>query len=212
MPDLTFEVTGAQAVPYAASPLLSLSLRIRSAPATEAIDCIALECQVQIEVARRRHTEGERRDLEGVVGDASRWSSPRPLLWALARATVPAFSGEVAVDLPIPCTYDFNVASARYLDALEDGEVPLVLLFSGTIFHPGKGGALQIARIPWTKETRWRLPVRVHAEVMDLYYPSSAALMLRRDVLERLQRYRARSGLPSWEQAIESLLPAEVEP
>ena len=46
---------------------------------------------------------------------------------------VPGFEGTTVIDLPITCTYDFEVVAAKYLEALEDGEVPLLFLFSGTM-------------------------------------------------------------------------------
>ncbi len=111
---------------------------------------------------------------------------------------------------PLACTFDLAVGSARYVHALEDGEVPLLLLFSGTIFHAAPGGGLQVAQVPWTAEARFGLPLAIWRETINHYYPGCAALMLRRDVFERLHRYRAQGGFTSWEQAVESLLPREA--
>ncbi len=47
---------------------------------------------------------------------------------------VPGFTSVTETELPVPCTYDLEVASARYLQALDDGTIPLLLLFSGTVF------------------------------------------------------------------------------
>jgi hypothetical protein len=115
------------------------------------------------------------------------------------------------VDLPVPCSADFNVAAAKYFYALEGGEVPLCLLFSGTIFYAAADGALQVAQIPWEKETDFRLPVRVWQDMMNAYYPKTAWLYLRKDVFDRLYRYKTRRGLPTWEQALDSLLPDSME-
>jgi hypothetical protein len=109
----------------------------------------------------------------------------------------------------VPCTFDFNVAATKYFAGLTDGEVPLNLLFSGTVFYAGGEGALQVAQISWDKEARYRLPVQVWKEMMDIYYPNSAWLSLRKDVFDRLYRYKVRRGIPTWEQALESLLPDE---
>ena len=35
------------------------------------------------------------------------------------------------VDVPVSCSYDLEVASARYLQGLDDGTIPLLMLFSG---------------------------------------------------------------------------------
>jgi hypothetical protein len=115
------------------------------------------------------------------------------------------------VDLPVPCTFDFNVAAAKYFYALDEGGVPLSLLFSGTIFHEREGAGLQVAQIPWDKEVTFHLPVRVWKEMMEQYYPNTAWLCLRRDVFDRLYQYKSRHGLPTWEQALEDLLPPAVE-
>ena len=48
--------------------------------------------------------------------------------------------------------------------------------------------------------------------MMERYYPNTAWLCLRQDVFDRLYRYKSRRGLPTWEQALEGLLPpAEKE-
>jgi hypothetical protein len=133
------------------------------------------------------------------------------MLWTHASVTVPPFVESLLVDLPVPCTFDFNVAAAKYFAGLEDGEVPLCLLFSGTIFYEAADGALQVQQISWEKEAKFRLPVRVWQEMMDHYYPNSVWLSLRRDVFDRLNQYKMRRGIPTWEQALTSLLPATEE-
>jgi hypothetical protein len=86
--------------------------------------------------------------------------------------------------------------------------VPLAFLFSGTVFYADGAGALQVAPIPWDKESRFRLPVKSWREMMDIYYPNSAWLCLRRDVFERLYQFKVEHGIPTWEQALERVLPA----
>ena len=77
---------------------------------------------------------------------------------------------------------------------MRDGEIPLDLLFSGTVFYTGAGGALQINRISWNAEAAHRLPVRVWRETMDHYFPDSAWLRLDRETFDRLVAFRARGG------------------
>src|SRR5262249_36757096 len=96
----------------------------------------------------------------------------------------------------------------KYFAGLDDGEVPLRLLFSGSVFHAGDDGALRVAPIPWSKEAEYRLPVRVWRAMMDLYYPDSAWLCLRRDTFERLYRYKVGRGLPTGERAVARRLAA----
>jgi hypothetical protein len=129
------------------------------------------------------------------------------MLWTHTFVVVPAFQGFIKVDLPVPCTFDFNVAATKYFTALADGEVPLNLLFSGTVFYESADGALQVSQIPWDRETKYRLPVLKWREMMNLYYPNTAWLCLRRDVFDRLSQFKMEKGIPTWEQALERLLP-----
>jgi hypothetical protein len=109
----------------------------------------------------------------------------------------------------VPCTFDFNVAATKYFAGLSDGVVPLDLLFSGSVFFETPDYGLQITQISWNKEARFRLPIHVWQEMMEHYYPNSAWLCLRRDVFERLARYKSEQGIPTWEQALESILPSQ---
>jgi Family of unknown function (DUF6084) len=213
MVDLNFHVEKAEVEPFAASPLLVFKLRVSTARPVEAVHAVALRCQIRIEPTRRPYAEGERQPLADLFGEPKRWGQTlRSMLWAHANVMVPSFTGSREVDLPVPCTYDFNVATAKYFYALEEGDVPLCLLFSGTIFYPGDDGALQVSQISWEKETQFRLPVRTWREMMDHYYPNCAWLSLRKDIFDRLYRYKVRHGLPTWEEAFEKLLPvAEVQ-
>jgi hypothetical protein len=210
MPDLDFQVESAEAVAHAAAPLLVFKLRVACADADERIHSIALRCQIQIEATRRQYNEREQERLLDLYGEPQRWGQTlRTMLWTHASVIVRPFTGSTLVDLPVPCTFDFNVAATKYFAGLEDGEVPLLMLFSGTIFYEAEDGALQVSQISWEKEAKYRLPVRVWREMMDFYYPNSVWLSLRRDVFDRLNQYKMRRGIPSWEQAFENLLNAE---
>ncbi len=212
MPDLNFQVEGAEVVTFAAAPLLAFKLRVVNENAAEAIHTIALRCQIQIEATRRRYNATEQKQLLDLFGEPERWGQTlRTMLWTHTSVIVPPFNGNTLVDLPVPCTFDFNVAATKYFAGLEDGEVPLSLLFSGTIFYEAFDGALQVAQISWEKEARYRLPVRVWKEMMDAYYPNSVWLSLRRDVFERFHQYKMQRGIPTWEQALESILPTDEE-
>jgi hypothetical protein len=123
-------------------------------------------------------------------------------------ATIPPFEGETVAMLHVPCTLDFCVAATRFFEALDDGEIPLRFLFAGTIFHRSDDGALQVAQVSWDKEAEFRLPVWAWQALMDHYYPNTAWLGLRRDVLERLDAFRSESGVANWDDALERLLGA----
>jgi hypothetical protein len=208
MPNLDFSVDSAEAVSFAASPLLSFKLRIHNLDAGERIQSIALRCQIHIETTRRRYTPTEQSQLFELFGEPDRWGRTlRSLLWTHASATVPPFQGETTVDLPVPCTFDFNIAATKYFAGLEDGLVPLILMFSGTTFFENTEGNLQVVQISWDKEARFTLPIQVWRQMMDHYYPNTAWLCLRRDVFQRLAEYKMENAIPTWEQALETLLP-----
>jgi hypothetical protein len=212
MPDLRFSVESAAPIPYAVTPLLALKLRVENAHPEETIHTIVLRVQIQIEAARRRYSEADQEKLLDLFGTPDRWSRTlRTMLWTHASVVVQAFTGSTIAELQIPCTFDFNVAATKYFHGVSDGEIPLSLLFSGTLFYAGPQGTLQVAPIPWDKEARYRLPVPVWREMMDAYYPNSAWLTLRRDVFERVYEYKVRHGIQSWEEALNSLLSAAEE-
>ena len=208
MPDLDFQVQGVAAPQFAAAPLLAFKLHLANAIIEQPIHSIALRCQIQIAATRRRYSPSEQAQLLDLFGEPERWSQTlRSMLWTHASVVVPPFTGDAVVDLPVACTYDFNVAATKYFYALEDGDIPLLFLFSGTIFYATDDGALQVAQISWDKEAPFKLPVHVWRQMMDHYYPNSNWLSLRKDVFDRLYRYKIQRGLPTWEQALESLLP-----
>jgi hypothetical protein len=184
------------------------TLRISNAVAGEIIHSVALRCQIQLEAARRQYSAEDQKQLRDLFGEPERWAQTlKTMLWTHASVVAPSFQGTAVVDLPVPCTFDFNVAATKYFYGLEDGDVPLAFLFSGTVFYADTEGALQVAPIPWDKEARFRLPIKAWREMMNIYYPNSAWLCLRRDVFERLYQYKINHAIPSWEQALERLLP-----
>jgi hypothetical protein len=213
MPDLNFSVESAEAVTFAASPMLSFKLRVSNGHSEERIQSIGLRCQIQIETTKRRYSATEQAQLFELFGEPERWGRTlRSMLWVHTSAMVPPFEGETIVDLPVPCTFDFNVAATKYFAGLEDGVVPLNLMFSGTVFFESSDGGLQIEQIAWDKEAHFKLPVQIWREMMNHYYPNTAWLCLRRDVFERLSQYKMERAIPTWEQAIESLIPVAVKP
>lgn len=210
MPELSFKVEQASVVPFAASPMIAFQLHVANVPADQAIHTIALNCQIQIEVTRRRYTPDEQQQLLDLFGEPDRWSQTlRSLLWTNVSAVLPGFRGNTQADLRVPCTFDFNVAATKYFAGLAAGDVPLNVLFSGTVFYADAEGLLQVAPISWDQEAKFRLPLQVWRDMMDAYYPNGAWLHVRRDVFDRLYRYKMQRGIPTWEQALESVLPVE---
>jgi hypothetical protein len=210
VPDLSFTVEGAEPGPHAATPLVIFKLRIAEAGAEATpISAVTLRCQIRIEPARRHYDPSEQGRLLDLFGEPGRWDRTlRDLPWTQVSLVVPPFCGSTVVDLAVPCSYDFSAAATRYFDALEGGDIPLVLLFSGTIFYHGEGGHLQVGPIPREKEAGFRLPVRVWREMMERSYPDGVWLCLPKGLFDRLSRYKSRHGLPTWERALESLLAA----
>ena len=64
MPNLSFSIDGAEAVSFAASPMLSFKLNIRNADSEERIQSIALRCQIQIETTKRKYSETDQEFLK----------------------------------------------------------------------------------------------------------------------------------------------------
>ncbi len=212
MPDLNFQVEKAEAQRFAVAPTLMFKLRLTNATPGDVIHSVALRCQIQIDVTRRAYDTEEEKQLADLFGERARWTQTlRSLLWTHASVVAPAFEDTIVVDLPVPCTFDFNVAATKYFHGLGDGDVPLSFLFSGTIFYADSTGALQVIPIPWDKEARFRLPIKSWNDMMDIYYPNTAWLCLRRDIFERLYQFKVQNGIPTWEQALERLLPALEE-
>jgi|SRR5579863_2251500 hypothetical protein len=210
MPDLNFEIEGAEVSKFSASPQIALKLRLTNSNANETVHSVVLRCQIQLEVTRRRYTAEEQRKLHDLFGEPERWSQTlRNLLWTHVNLNVPTFIKETAIDLLVPCTFDFNVGATKYFHGLGDGYVPLCVMFSGSVFYGCESTSLQVAPISWDKEARFNLPVQIWHDMMDSYYPNSAWLRLRRDVFERLYEYKVRNGIPTWEQALERMLQAE---
>jgi hypothetical protein len=203
--ELAFDCLEARADRYAASPTILFRLRIAETSG-EAIDTIALRCQMRIEPSKRRYSPEEAERVRDLFGDVAQWGeSLKPMQFTTVSVMVPGFLGATEIDLIVPVTYDFEVASAKYFHSLEDGEIPLLLLFSGTVFYRGEDG-FRVEQVPWHKEAAFRLPVTVWRDVMDLYFPGSAWIRMRRETLDSLQRFKSDRALPTWDDTLEALL------
>ena len=210
MTDLSFECLDARVEPYALAPTLTFRFRITERTGI-AVHAVALLCQFRVEPNRRRYSDSEAERLHDLFGDRSRWADTlKPLQFATVSTMVPAFTGSVEVDVPVPCTADLEVAAGRYFHALDDGEAPFLVLFSGSVFAE-RGEGYQVTRISWNAEAPHRLPVAVWRKMTDLYFPDSAWIPLTRGTLDALIRFKSARGLPTWNHVIETLL-AEAGP
>ena len=206
MSGVRFTVTDIHAETRAATPTVVFRIRMH---ASESVHAALVRCQLQIEPRRRAHAAAEQECLADVFGEPSRWRDTlRPLIWAQTTFITPEFKGSVEVDMPVACTYDFEVAAAKYLQALRGGEVPLTLLFSGTIFCRTETG-FRIEPIAWNQEAAYRMPVQVWRDVMDACFPGSAWIRVSKENLNVLQRCLAQRGLASWDELIDALVERE---
>ena len=192
---------------YGAGPTLMFRLRVSERTGVH-VHAIALRCQMRIEPLRRTYTDAEAELLMDVFGERSRWSNTqRPIQFAYATVMVPSFAGAIDVDVPVPVSYDLEVATGKYLHALTDEPVPLVLMFSGTVFGRSDRG-FWVEPVPWHTEARFGLPVAVWRELMDTYFPHGGWLRLRRETLDTLIRYKARRGVATWDDVMMELVEA----
>jgi hypothetical protein len=202
--EFAFTCTGVRADPYAAGPTLVFRLRVTASPGTR-VHALALRCQIRIEPARRGYGDSEARALTDLFGERSRWgSSLNPVQFAQVPVMVQGFTDEVETDVVVPCTYDMDIASSRYFHALQEGEVPLLMLFSGTAFT-GAGG-FHVEPVPWDREATFRMPVKTWREMVEQHFPGSGWLRLPKDTMDALLAHRSRQALPSWQATVEELL------
>lgn len=207
MADLIFGCTGVTADKYAATPSLTFQLAVTERSGVK-VHAIALRCQIRIEPHRRRYSAAEAERLHDLFGDPSRWAETvKPIQLAAVSVMVPGFTAVTEVDLPVPCTYDLEVSSARYLHGLDDGPIPLILLFSGTVFVATEAG-FSVELVPWSAEATYRMPVATWRGLVDAHFPGRAWLPCGRDTLDALSAFKARHALPTWDATLNALLAA----
>lgn len=205
MPDLVFDCTGARADKFAVVPSMFFSLRI-SETSGQRVEAIALRCQIRIEPARRRYTEEEAERLDDLFGETQRWADTlKPLQFTNVSIMVPGFTGSTEIDLPVPLTYDMEIGATRYFAGLDDGEVPLLLLFSGTVFSLADG-KMSVTQVPWSKEASYRLPVSIWRAAIDAHFPNTAWIKVSNLTFDDLLRFKSAKGLATWEATILTLL------
>lgn len=205
MPEFAFSCTGADPDLGSAVPAISLHLHISETTGVP-VHALALRTQIRIEPLRRRYDDSEAAALSDLFGERSRWGTTlKPLQLGFVNQMVPTFTGETDVDVALPCSYDFDVAAHKYLYALDDGEIPLLMLFSGTVFT-AEGNGFSVSLVPWDRETSYRLPVDTWKSTLELHFPGTAWMRLGRKTFDALHRYRCGAQLTSWDDAIDRLL------
>jgi Family of unknown function (DUF6084) len=208
MANFVFDCVSARSEPYAVTPTLAFTVRIAETTGV-AVHAIALRCQLRIEPQRRRYSAEEGGRLADLFGEPTRWGDTlKPMQFATVSVMVPGFTGSTEVDLLVPCTYDLEVASARYFSALDDGTVALLMLYSGTAFLKN-GTGIAIEQVPWSAESTYRLPVDVWRGMVQRDFPNAGWIRCSRETIDALGRFKTRRALPTWDATIEALL-AEV--
>lgn len=203
--DLTFAVQDVTPERYAVTPVLTARIAV-TATGDDPVHAIALRCQVRIDPLRRGYTDEEAEGLADLFGPRERWGTTQhTFLWQHSATMVPGFSGGTHVDLLLECTYDVEVAAAKYMHALRDGVIPLQFLFSGTLFTRGERG-FAVTQIAWDREDTYRLPVTVWRDLIALHYPNTGWLRLSHDTIAALTAYRSTHGLLSCDDAVTALL------
>ncbi|AEF40425.1 DUF6084 family protein [Hoyosella subflava] len=214
MTALQFEVLSIEPEQFAVTPNLLVTLRITEQSAAQ-VHAIVLNCQIRIEPQRRRYSDDEAAGLRDLFGPREQWASAvRAFQWLHTATTVPGFVGSYDATLPIPCTYDFEVTAAKYLHALDraendengsQGKVPLVFLFSGSVFTKS-GAGIHVERVPWHCEASYDMPVKVWHDLIAQHYPNSGWLRLDTDTMNALLRFKAAKGLTTLDAAVSLLL------
>ncbi len=201
------EVLGAAHVPFAAAPTMRFQALARE-PDGLPIQSIGLTVQVMIDPARRGYDPETRARLAELFGPPEHWTpSTSGLAWARVAATVPAFTGETPFPLEVPCTYDLEVAAAKYLYSLPDGFVPLSFHFNGNVFYrAADDGRLQMTPIAWSTSAQYRMPVAAWRAMMAEHYPGGGWIRVGNDTLAALHDRRTARGHASFDALLGELL------
>ncbi len=208
--DVSFTVLDVAPEPYTVSPVLTARVSV-AATGDDPVHAIALRCQIRIEPLRRSYSDDEAAGLIDLFGPRERWAATqRTFLWQHCTAMVPGFTDSTTVALPLECSYDFEVAAAKYLHALRDGALPLQFLFSGTIFVKSDRG-FSVQQVPWDCEYRYDMPVAVWRALIAQHYPNTGWVRLSHDTIAALAGYKSVHGLLDLDHAVTSLLDSERE-
>jgi hypothetical protein len=207
IPEPGFEITGAAHVAFAAAPTMLFSA-LATEPSGIEIQSIALTVQVMIVPAQRGYDDETRTRLTELFGPPASWApSTSGLAWARVAATVPSFSGSTAFGLEVPCTYDLEVAAAKYFYALRDGQVPLAFHFNGNVFYRAPAsGELQVTPISWSTSADYRMPIGAWRAMIAEHYPGGGWIRVGDRTLAGLNERRASRGLLSFDDCVTELL------
>jgi hypothetical protein len=205
--DPTFTVLDVAALRHAATPTLRFDLHV-SDPAGREIYAIALSVQIQIDPAQREYDDATRARLVELFGAPERWgATTHTFEWARIEVLVPSFTGATSFAVQVPCTYDLEIAAAKYFYSLPDGMVPLSFHFSGMVLYRDAGaGAMHVTPVPWSCSTRWRMPVDTWKRAMAAHYPGGGWVRLSTETLDALAERKAAGGHHTFDALVAALL------
>ena len=207
MPDLKFEIISSEVRQFAVVPTLVFKLQITNEVENEEMYAAALKCQVMIEAKKRTYNEEAKDKLYELFGEPFRWDETlRSFFWTIINVPVPRFTGKTIVEVAIACTEDQALAAGKYFYAVTNGVIPLAFLFSGTLFYKDPDGDLQVMLIPWEKEALCKMPATLWQEMMNMHFPNSRWMRMRKDIYDRLVRYKSQSAFPTLEACLEAVL------
>jgi len=202
----SFEVLGAEPVAHAVAPTLRFSLQVADSSG-RSLHGIALAVQVNVDPAKRTYDAETKDRLVELFGAPERWAATtRSFLWTQVGVLVPPFRGRTGFRVDVACTYDLELAAAKYFYSLPDGEIPLTFHFSGTMLYSGEDERLQVSMVPWSCAATFKLPVATWRGLMALYYPAGGWVRMETATLDRLAARKAARGLPTYEATIAELL------
>jgi hypothetical protein len=208
IPRPEFAITSAAHLAYAAAPTMVFSATATE-PGEHEIQSIALSAQVMIDPARRGYDPETRERLAELFGPPASWTpSTQGMSWARVSTVVPAFTGSTMFALELPCTYDLEVAAAKFFYALDDGAAPLSFHFNGTVFYRGADGRLQMTPVPWSASAQFDLPIAGWKAMIAEHYPGGGWIRINHDTLAELSARRAKEGLPDFDACVRRLLDA----
>lgn len=205
--DPAFTVLDVAAVRHAATPTLRFDMHV-SDPAGREIYAVALSVQVQIDPAQREYDDDTRAKLVELFGAPERWgATTHSFEWARIEVLVPGFVGATSFAVQVPCSYDLELAAAKYFHSLPDGMVPLTFHYSGMVLYRDEThGGLHVTPVPWSCSTRWRMPVDTWKRAMAAFYPGGGWVRLGVDTLDALAARKAAAGHHSYDALVAQLL------
>lgn len=205
-PDPEFEVVGARNVRSAAVPTLAFEASASNSSSLRVL-FMALTAMITVEPGKRSYDDETRARLVELFGEPERWASTTgSFRWAQVGAVVPVTGPESRFELEVPCTYDHEIAAAKYFGGVTEGVFPLRFHFNGTVYYEDESGRLQIVPLPWDRSTRFELPAQVWREMIASHYPRGGWIRLNEDTLQELGRHKAATGTPTLDRCVSDLL------